>query len=230
MGPGAEVVRQIAVVGEVAEKVETPNGNNQPQTGIGRTGEAPADAPRSIGRSDRRMPAGAERSEKQPRSEARMDFEGRRQQREQQRADRLPGIGPADRRFGPRIPGPGIVVGPAGFALIPRPAPGRGDASGAPRELQRDGDPALDIGRDQQVQARAEYDIGVSVAPASRERPRHRAKAAHRSAGPVHANGEEIRQEDSPGRRAQWLQGATTRRLSVFSSVSRIGERRKITR
>lgn len=164
MGPSAEVVRQIAVVGEVAEKVETPNGNNQPQTGIGRTGEAPADAPRSIGRGDRRMPAGAERPEKQPRSEARMDFEGRRQQREQQRADRLPGIGPADRRFGPRIPGPGIVVGPAGFALVPRPAPGRGDASGAPRELQRDGDPALDIGRDQQVQSRAESDIGVSVA------------------------------------------------------------------
>lgn len=95
MGPSAEVVRQIAVVGEVAEKVETPNGNNQPQTGIGRTGEAPADAPRSIGRGDRRMTAGAERSEKQSRSEARMDFEGRRQQREQQRADRLPGIGPA---------------------------------------------------------------------------------------------------------------------------------------
>ena len=147
------------MIGEVAEEVEPPDRDDQPRTRVERTGETLPDGigpPRRVGR---RIAFGRERPAHQPRGKARMDLEPRGQDRKQHVEKRTAHVRPSAGISAVRICIRAVVVIILHTPLPALPAPGRGDTSGPPGELQRHGEIVLGILVDEDVQPRSKTDI-----------------------------------------------------------------------
>ena len=142
------------MVGEIPEEVEPPDRDDQPCTRVERAGKPLPHGIGRPGRVGRRVTLRRERPAHQPRSESRMDFERRGEDRKQQ----------VQEKVSVRRPFVGIVlvviIVTAVFERIPR----RPKARGTPRELQRHGEIVAGILVDEDVQPRAEADIVDAVA------------------------------------------------------------------